>query len=267
MNYIAGFLGAGNMGGALARAVSRTGCGPIAACDRDTGKVEALAAECGAAAVDAATLARDCTFIYIGVKPQVYAAALAELAPVLSTRVAGDFVLVSMGAGVTSADVETMLGFPCPVIRIMPNTPVSVGMGVTVYTPNAGVTDAQIKTFCDIMQKSGTLYRIAEEQMNAAMAISGCGPAFVYLFAEALGRAGESIGLSPDLAAALAAGTVRGAGEMLQRFGDPVPLRVAVCSPGGTTIEGVEVLEAGNIRALAGAAVTASYEKASKMKK
>lgn len=267
MTYQVGFIGCGNMGGALCRAVCAAGAEGIALCDRDTEKTAVLAEACGAKAVDNATLAAECRYIFLAVKPQVYPTALAEIAPVLQGRAPGSFVLVSMAAGVSIAGVEGMLGFPCPIIRIMPNTPCTVGAGVTVYAANALVDGEAEKTFCALMEKSGALYPLAEEKIDAAGALSGCGPAFVYLFAEALADAGVEVGLTRDQAAAYAAGTLKGAAEMLLTYGHPAALKDAVCSPGGTTIAGVHALEEGGFRAAVMNAVTAAYDRTMELKK
>lgn len=267
MTYQAGFIGCGSMGGALARAVAAAGANGIALCDRDTEKTAVLAGACVAKVVDNATLARECRYIFLGVKPQVYPAAIAEIAPVLRDRDCDSFVLVSMAAGVSIAGVEKMLGFPCPIIRIMPNTPCAVGAGVTVYAANALVTPEAEATFRALMVKSGALYALSEEKIDAAGALSGCGPAFVYLFAEALADAGVEVGLTREQAAAYAAGTLKGAAEMLLTYGHPAALKDAVCSPGGTTIAGVHALEEGGFRAAVMNAVTAAYDRTMELKK
>lgn len=267
MSYQVGFIGCGNMGGALARAVAAAGANGIAVCDRDPQKATVLGGACGAKVCSAAEIATECAFIFLGVKPQVYPEAIAEIAPALAARGEKSFTLVSMAAGLSLAAVEEMVGFSCPIIRIMPNTPCAVGAGVTVYAPNAAVTPKNEAIFHSLMAKSGALHRLPEDKIDAAGALSGCGPAFVYLFAEALADGGVEVGLSREQAAAFAAGTLKGAAEMLLAGGHPAALKDAVCSPGGTTIAGVHALEESGFRAAVMNAVTAAFDRTMELKK
>ena len=265
-----GFIGCGNMGGALARAVAASGVATrLLLSDRDGEKAAALAAACGslAAVSDSETAAREADFLFLAVKPQVMGEALAELSPVLAAREAGSVTLVSMAAGVSIAGIAGMLGLSLPTIRIMPNTPCSLGAGVTVYAKNEAVTDEAEATFLALMQKSGLLDALEEELIDAACALSGSGPAFVYLFAKSLAAAATECGLPPEKAATYAAGTLRGAAEMLAAHGDPDALIRAVCSPGGTTLAGLSALKERDFEAVAGSAVAAAYRRAKEMKK
>ena len=263
-----GFIGCGNMGGALARAVAKAvGGEQLMLSDAFAQKAESLAAELGGKAVDVATLANACDFIFLGVKPQGFEALFSEIAPVLHERTR-PFVLVSMAAGISISAVESMLGCKAGIIRIMPNTPVSVGEGMILYDANAYVTDENLVDFCNALSMAGRLDRLAEEKIDAASALSGCGPAFVYLFAEALADGAVQCGLPREQALLYAAQTLYGASRLLIDSGKhPGELKDAVCSPGGTTIEGVRALEEGKFRASAMNAVIAAYEKTLKLKK
>ena len=153
-------------------------------------------------------------------------------------------------------------------IRIMPNTPVAVGEGMILYDANSTVTDEQIRVFLEGLSAAGCLDRIPERLIDAAGSLSGCGPAFVYLFAEALADGGVECGVPRDKAQLYAAQTLLGAAEMLLATGKhPGELKDAVCSPGGTTIAGVHALENGAFRATVSNAVTAAFEKTAKLKK
>ncbi len=268
MKYKFGFIGCGNMGGALAQAVAKS-VSPtqIALCDANLEKAAALAESrgCGVALLE--QVAQDCEYIFLGVKPQGFEGLFAEIAPILKAR-RDRFVLITMAAGVSLAAVEKMCGKNVPVIRIMPNTPVSVGEGMILYTANDAVTEDEIDTFLHALSKAGKLDEIAEEKIDAASALSGCGPAFVYLFAEALADGAVECGLARDKANLYAAQTLLGAAELLLQSGKhPGELKDAVCSPGGTTIAGVHALEEGSFRSTAMSAVTAAYEKTLKLKK
>jgi pyrroline-5-carboxylate reductase len=170
-------------------------------------------------------------------------------------------VLVTMAAGLTMARIRELAGRDYPIIRIMPNTPVSIGKGVVLYT-GADVSEADWAEFLAAMQPAGRLEELPETLIDAGSAVSGCGPAFVYLFIEALADGGVECGLPRDKALQLAAQTVSGAAELVLQSGrHPGALKDAVCSPGGTTIAGVHALEKGAFRALGMDAVRAAYDK------
>ena len=256
------------MGGALARAISkRIPAERIALCDTDIAKRDALASEIGAAAVSLDALVRESSYIFLGVKPQGLAGLLGAMRPFLDGK-SGRTVLVSMAAGTPIASVEGALGASLPIIRIMPNTPVSVGEGMVLYACNGAVTEAEKTAFLEALGNAGRLDEISEDKIDAASALSGCGPAFVYLFAEALADGAVECGLSRDKANLYAAQTLLGAATLLLESGrHPGELKDAVCSPGGTTIAGVHALEASAFRAAAMDAVTSAYERTLELKK
>ena len=263
-----GFIGCGNMGGALAQAVAKT-VNPfeIALCDANIEKAAALAESLGCGVALLEQVARDCEYIFLGVKPQGFEGLFKEIAPILQKRT-DRFVLISMAAGISIAAVEKMCGMKAPIIRIMPNTPVSVGEGMILYSLNDAVEEAEYNTFLHALSKAGKLDEIAEDKIDAASALSGCGPAFVYLFAEALADGAVECGLQRDKANLYAAQTLLGAATLLLESGKhPGELKDAVCSPGGTTIAGVHALEQNSFRSAAMSAVTAAYEKTLKLKK
>ncbi len=263
-----GLIGCGNMGGALASAIAKSVAGEhIVLCDACPEKAQTLANAFGARVANAKAVASECTYIFLGVKPQGFAALFDEIRPILQAR-EDKFVLVSMAAGIAIKTVEQYVGKPCRVIRIMPNTPAAVGEGMILYDANAWVTDERLDTFRNALTAAGRLDRLDEEKIDAASALSGCGPAFVYLFAEALADGAVECGLSRDKAMLYASQTLAGAAKLLLTSGKhPGELKDAVCSPGGTTIAGVHALEAGAFRASVMGAVTAAYEKTLKLKK
>ena len=192
MEKIFGFIGAGNMGGALARSAARTVPGKqILIANRTAAKAEALAAELGACASDNITAAQRADYIILGVKPQMFPELTAELAPVLAAR-QSPFVLVTMAAGITIERLRALLHGDWPVIRIMPNTPCSVGRGVILYTAE-GVEDADVRAFLAAMDGAGELIELPETLFDAGSAVSGCGPAFVDLFIEAMADAAKAV--------------------------------------------------------------------------
>ena len=255
-----GFIGAGNMGGALAAAVAKSGESLLIA-DRDAAKAAPLAEQLGATAADNAWVAGESDYVFLGVKPQVLPVLLEELKPVLAER-KNPPVLVSMAAGFTTERINGGLGEAYPLIRIMPNTPAMVGEGMILYTAVNDVTAQQTAEFCRLMAGAGRLCCLSENLIDAGCAVSGCGPAYVYLFIEALADGGVECGLPRALSQELAAQTVLGAAKMVLETGShPGALKDAVCSPGGTTIAGVHALEQGGFRGTAMEAVLAAYRK------
>ena len=262
MKYEAGFIGAGNMGGALLRAVTMTS-GGIAVYDTDAEKAFALAEETGAIFTDPEDLFRNTKYIYMAVKPNVISAVLESA----KGKIGEESVIVSMAAGVSVSDVKAASGCE-KVIRIMPNTPCAVGAGLVLYVADGSVSESEEKGFLNLMKCAGKLDRIEEKYIDAAAAVSGCGPAFVYMFIEALSDGAVACGLPRDKALAYAKQTVLGAASLaIDSHKHPGQLKDDVCSPGGTTIEGVLALEDGAFRSTAASAVIAAYEKTKQLKK
>ena len=256
-----GFIGTGTMGSAVARAV-RKGApeAELLLANRTPAKAEKLAAELGARSVDNETAARTCSLIFLGVKPQMMAGMLAEISPILAART-DRFVLASMAAGLDAGKIQEMAGGEYPVICLMPNTPVAVGAGVVEYY-GLGATEAELDAFQALLAPAGLVDRIEPGQLNAASAVSGCGPAFCSLFIEALADGGVACGLPRAKALAYAAQMVEGTAKlMLEQHAHPGVLKDGVCSPGGTTIQGVRALEANGFRSAAMEAVIAAYDK------
>ena len=258
--YELGFIGTGNMGSALAQAAAKSGAGMLLS-NRTAEKAARLAAELGCAAGTNQDVAASCKFIFFGVKPQMLPALLKELKAPLSAR-KDRFVLVSMAAGVTIGTIKETLGLPCPVVRIMPNLPVALGKGVVLISPDDAVSEDELTELEAALRPAGLLMRMPEDKLDAGSAVSGCGPAFVYLFLDALANGGVACGLPYSQALALAAQTMIGTAEMTLTSGKhPGQLQSEVCSPGGTTIAGVRALEQHCTRAAAMGAVIAAYER------
>ena len=252
-----GFIGCGNMGGALARALSKTTT-DILLTDR-SGKARALARELGCAYGTTEQAARECEILFLAVKPQMMAGVLEPLAPILGEKKP---ILVTMAAGLTTAQIEAFAEGTFPVIRIMPNTPVAVGKGMIPYCANSRVADAALAGFLADMAPAGRFDAIDEHLMDAASSLSGCGPAYVYLFLEALADGAVACGLPRQKALEYAAATLSGAAEMALATGQhPGVLKDAVCSPGGSTIAGVRALEQHGFRGAVMDCVSAAYKR------
>ena len=257
-----GFIGTGNMGGALARAAAKA----VAPADvflynRTMEKAANLARELGAKTASAEDIAARCDYVFLGVKPGQIPALLASLRPVLEGRET-PAVVVSMAAGVTLKALRDKTFETCPIIRIMPNTACAVGAGLTLYDCSEAVTETQLQGFLDGMASSGRMERLAENLIDAGSAVAGCGPAFADLFLEALADGGVACGLPRAQAMELAAQMLSGSAKLALESGKhPGALKDAVCSPGGTTIQGVRVLEQNGFRSAVMEAVIAAYEK------
>ena len=266
--YKFGFIGIGNMGGAIATAVAnKIGGDKIIVSDKSEEKVNNAVNILGCSKGTAEDVARTAEYIVLGVKPQGMKDTADSIKNILGSR-EDTFVIISMAAGIEIKVYEEFFGETQKVIRIMPNLPAKLGMGATVYCANKNVTENEITEFVNSMEKTGLIIPLEENLINAASAISGSGPAFVYMFAESIANAGVKCGLSKDIALKLATQTLIGAGNMLEREGkSPETLRIEVCSPGGTTIEGVNTLESNGFRKNVMDAIDATYQKNFKLMK
>ena len=252
-----GFLGCGNMGGAIARALSKK-TKNIAVSDR-SGKAKQLAQELGVAYSDNASIASSCDRIFLAVKPHMMKDMLLPLQDTLAKRKP---LLITMAAGLEIRQIEEFAGTHLPVIRIMPNTPTSVGKGVIPYCANELVTGEMKSDWLEDMSRCGLLDALEERLMDAASALSGSGPAYLYLMLEAMADGGVACGLPRAKALDYAAMTMAGAAEIyLSTHTHPGALKDAVCSPGGSTIAGVRVLEERGFRGAAMDCVCAAYAK------
>lgn len=258
--YEAGFIGAGNMGGALARAAVKTVGGAAVAVACSTAEHSAkAAASIGCTAETAEAILRESRFVFWGVKPQMFAGVAAKLAEDIA---ASDAVFVSMLAGVSLDRLAEMLGGEKKIIRIMPNTPSAVGQGLMLVSANDRVTAEELAAFKALMAESGLLDDLPEHLIDAASAVSGCGPAYAYMFMEALADGAVKCGVPRAKAVRYAAQMLLGSASLALESGrHPGALKDAVCSPGGSTIAGVAALEDRGFRGAAIAAVEAAYRR------
>lgn len=261
-----GFIGCGNMGGAMARAVRMVGPEvELFFANRSPEKAQTLAARLGGQVQDNLWIAQNCSLICLGVKPQMMPRVLEELAGVLAAR-RDRFVLLTMAAGLTMERIRRLAGGDYPVVRIMPNTPASIGAGV-VQLCAVDVTGEEKQELMELLSGAGLVDELDEGLIDAACAVSGCGPAFAYMFMDALARSGEACGLPYDKALLYASQMLEGAARLARVSGQsPTQLRDAVCSPGGATIQGVKALEANGFETLAGEAVKAAYARTLELK-
>ena len=262
-----GFIGTGNMGGALAKAAAKAmPAERIFLANRTQSKAQTLSNELGCRAVSVEEAAL-CGYVFLGVKPQMMKDLLADIAPVLAAR-QDAFVLVSMAAGLTMADIQAMAGGSYPVIRIMPNTPVAVGCGTVLYDASENVPTEVLAQFCENLRFAGLLDRLPEKLIDAGTAVAGCGPAFACLFMEALADGGVACGLPRGKAMLYAQQMLMGTAQLAMTTKQhPGQMKDAVCSPGGSTIAGVQALECNAFRGDVIQAVTASFQRTKELGK
>ncbi|MCI0703542.1 MAG: pyrroline-5-carboxylate reductase [Planctomycetia bacterium] len=261
-----GFLGAGQMATALASAWAKAGLLDVARCRAADPYPEARAkfeATTGVQTVASnAAVAALCDVLVLAVKPQVVPDVLTELKPALDPR----HFVISIAAGVTLDTLASGLGTE-RLARVMPNTPCLVGASGTGYaTRNKRPNNTDIDLVGKLFGAVGTAHHLPEHSLDAVTGLSGSGPAFVYVFIEALADGGVKCGLPRPVALSLAAQTVLGAGKMVLETGQhPGALKDAVASPGGTTIAGLHALERAAFRAAAMDAVEAATKRAQEL--
>lgn len=254
------FIGTGNMGSALARAASKAEENSLFLVNRHPEKAVILQKETGGCVTDHKTAAENADYLFLGVKPRMLPEVAETLSPILQAMETPP-VLVSMLAGTEIRQLQQNLGTHCPVIRIMPNTPVSVGEGMILYCCSELVCTEDETAFLEAMRYAGRFIKLEEHLIDAGMAVSGCGPAYVDLFVEALADAGVACGLTRKDALLLAAQMTLGSARLILEGGQhPGVLKDAVCSPGGTTIQGVRKLEEKGFRSAVMEAVIAAYQ-------
>jgi pyrroline-5-carboxylate reductase len=235
-------VGAGKMGGAMLQGWLRLGLDPAKALvfePQPSSEIEALAAQ-GVRLNPSPQSVPAVAAMVIAVKPQVAATVL----PAYAGLVRSDSVVVSIMAGKTLRAIGGLLPSAAALVRAMPNTPAAIGRGITVAVPNEKVTPAQRTLAHGLLAATGAVEWVTDEGlMDAVTAVSGSGPAYVFLLAEALAQAGIAAGLPAALAARLARDTVAGSGELLHQSElEAAVLRQNVTSPGGTTAAALEVL-------------------------
>ena len=254
-----GIIGTGNMGGALMDAL-HLGNHSMRAYNHGREKLEIVCARTGAEPVESAAQAVEgADLILLAVKPIVIPAVLAEIAPVLKP----EQIVVSIAVGLTIESYEAVLGGDKKIVRAMPNTPAAVQAGVTAFTFGSNVSEDEKDTVLSLFSLAGGTVILPERLMNAVSALTGSGPAYVYMFIEAMADGGCYAGIPREQAYQMAAQTVLGAAKMVLETGKhPAQLKDEVCSPGGTTIRAVAELEKGGMRGTVMEAIKACVDAA-----
>jgi pyrroline-5-carboxylate reductase len=242
-------LGAGKLGGILLRAYLKQGLFKpknVTATVKHGEKATALAKELGVSVTsDNRKAVKDADIILLGVKPQVVAEVLKEIAPEIGAKA----VVISVAASVPTSYLEQHLGERAVVVRAMPNTPAAVGCGMTGICRGAHAGAEHLEMARAMFDAVGRTVVVDEKNMDAVTGLSASGPAFAYIILESLAEAGVKVGLPRDVATLLAAQTMKGSASVVLETGDhPALLKDAVTTPAGCTIDGILELEEGKLR-------------------
>ena len=260
-----GFIGAGNMARAMGGGLEASGAAvALIATDPDVAARDRFVAETGGRAVaEVAEVLASTDVIVLAVKPQML--------PVVLDRLAGNVrpeqIVVSIAAGFTLGGLAQRLGTSCRLVRAMPNTPAMVREGMTVLVGGGAASAADLEVARQIFTGVGDVVVVDDEALlDAVTAVSGSGPGFVFAFAEAWLRAAESVGLAPDLAQRLVKQTLFGAAALWRQSDEPADrLRAMVTSPGGTTLAGLEALDANGFARAVAAAIEAATRRSKEL--
>lgn len=260
----AAVVGLGNIGGAILSGIVSGGILPTEALS-GADKAEACRLKAESLGVKAfsepSEAVGDADLVILAVKPQSLEALMAEIGEVKKSA-----VIVSILAGKKISTLEEFFGSDAKIVRVMPNTPALVGVGMSGICRNGNVSDGELAKVVEIFSSFGKASVVGESLMDIVTGISGSGPAYVYMFIDALIKAGVSGGMDEASTKLFAAQTVKGAAEMVLRSDvSPEQLKINVCSPGGTTIEAVKVLEEKGFEDVVVQAVGACVEKSKAM--
>ena len=259
-----GCIGSGNMATALIKGFisSKKVCAEdITVSDKNPDNLKKWLDSGVKTAKDNASLCETSDIIIYAVKPDVLPFVLEETKTAVKSN-----LVVSIAAGVSIKTIEEILGKDAKIVRAMPNTPAQVGCGMTVLSPNKSISSSEADRICDLFAAAGDATILDEKYINAATALHGSSPAYVYMMIEAMANSGVKHGIPKNISLKLAAKAVEGAAKMvLETNIHPSELKDAVCSPGGTTIAAVMELEKGGYSATISAAVDACVKKAEEM--
>lgn len=261
-----GFIGAGNMGSAIIGGVlaSKMIDGrDITVFDKDAAKVKDLSGKYGVNVASNSTECTECDIVFLCVKPNVLDSVIKEI----SSYVNENTVFVSIAAGQSIAKItESFNNSKVKIVRVMPNTPALVGEGMSAVCVNENVGSTELRSVLDILRCFGRAEVVSENLMDTVTAVSGSSPAYVFMFIEAMADAAVKGGMTRDMAYTFAAQSVLGSAKMVLETGmHPGALKDMVCSPGGTTIDAVAVLEKNGMRNAVIEAMEACIEKSKSM--
>mgnify|MGYP000876383029 FL=1 len=265
---ILGFVGCGNMASAIINGIVKSNTFPankIYVYDINQEKCNILKSKTGINVVSSINnLAENCNVIFLAVKPQNFAEVLASLKPIVNEQI----LFVSIAAGISTAFIIKNLECRCPVVRTMPNTPLLIGEGATAVCRTQNVSDEDFLLIQSIFSSCGTVTVLKESQMNAVISVNSSSPAYIYLFAKSMLDSAVKQGIDKDTALKLICQTLLGSAEMLLKSGyTPEELIKMVSSPGGTTLEALEVLYSNNFEQIIDEAMKACTNRANELGK
>ncbi len=259
-------IGAGNMSTALVNGIIRKGVvssDNICVSDLDFEKLEVMAKKGVATCNSNVTAAKGADVVILAVKPNIYPVVLKELSTLENKK---NIIFVSIAPGVTIKSIKDGLDCDAKVVRTMPNTPAMVGAGMSVLCYEAPVTSSEYESVRRLFEAVGEVELMSEKMLNAVVSVSGSSPAYVYMFIEAMADAAVYDGIPRNVAYKLAAQSVLGSAKMVLDTGrHPGELKDMVCSPGGTTIRAVQVLEEEGFRSSVIKAMLECNKKANNM--
>lgn len=266
MNQTISFIGSGNMAGAIIGGILSAGLvtsDKIIAADLNEEHLAHLASTHGIrTTTDNTSAAKAADILFLSVKPNVYPIVIEEI----RNAVRPEAVVVSIAAGQSTAKIESLFGEPIKLVRVMPNTPALVGEGMSALCPNSNMTPEETARITHIFNSFGQSEIVPESLIDAVVGVSGSSPAYVYLFIEAMADAAVADGMPRAQAYKFAAQSVLGSAKMVLETGmHPGALKDMVCSPGGTTIEAVRVLEEKGLRSAVFEAMKACTKKSASM--
>ena len=257
-----GFIGTGNMGSAIAIGVSKNVKCDLYLANRTIKKAEVLKDMIGGIVCDNNTVAKECDLIYLCVEPQQAEDVLKGIKQDIENN--KNAVLVSVMTAWTIERIRKYVDIP--IIRTMPNTPLKINEGIILYDYSDDVNEEKLNLFLETTKGTGLVVKLDEEYIDAASVVSGCAPAYTFMFADSLVSGVEKLGIQKEIATKLAAQMLIGSGKMILETGeDPNKLKEDVCSPGGCTIEGIKIMENNNLKQIIEGVVKASYEKNKKL--
>lgn len=264
--YSIGFIGTGNIATAIINGVLTSGNikpEDIAVYDTNPDKSKVFADKCCNIATSATNLTDECEYVFLTVKPQIYPAVLDEI-----KSVAHNTCFVDVAAGVSINTVKSLLGFDAPVIRVMPNTPLMVGLGATAIVKQNPVTDAQFDFIKGCFDSCGVTAVVNEEDINTVIAASGSSPAYIMRFANSIIEFATANGLSEDVAKLLVVQTLEGCARLINESDSEIQQLISnVTSPNGTTEAGLRSLDSNSFESVINLCLAATVKRAEELSK